>query len=76
VKVAAEKEAGALGAAMAAAVGTGLYRDLDEAAEAMVATPRVVHPDPEMKNFYGRRFALWQALEKSLAPHWAALKVP
>ncbi len=32
VKVAAEKETGALGAAMAAAVGTGRYRDLDEAA--------------------------------------------
>jgi L-xylulokinase len=76
VKVAAEKEAGALGAAMAAAVGTGRYRDLDEAAEAMVAAPRVVQPDREMKDFYGRRFALWQAVEKSLAPHWAALKVP
>ena len=40
VKVAAETETGALGAAMAAAVGTGRYRDLDEAAEAMVAAPR------------------------------------
>ena len=75
VKVAAEKETGALGAAMAAAVGTGRYRDLDEAAETMVAAPRVVQPDPEMKDLYGRRFALWQAVEKSLAPHWAALKV-
>jgi L-xylulokinase len=76
VKVAAEKETGALGAAMAAAVGTGQYRDLDEAAEVMVAAPRVVEPDPAMKDFYARRFALWQAVEKSLAPHWAALKVP
>jgi L-xylulokinase len=74
VKVAAEKETGALGAAMAAAVGTGRYRDLDEAASAMVAPPRVVEPDPAMKDFYARRFALWQAVEASLAPHWAALR--
>ena len=75
VKVAAEKETGALGAAMAAAVGTRCYRDLDEAAEAMVAAPRIVEPDPAMKGFYARRFELWQAVEKSLAPHWAALSV-
>ena len=76
VKVAAEPETGALGAAMAAAVGTGRYRDLDEAAGAMVVAPRVVAPDPAMKGFYARRFELWQAVEKSLAPHWAALRVP
>jgi L-xylulokinase len=76
VKVAAEKETGALGAAMAAAVGTGHYLDLDEAAAAMVALPRVVKPNAAMKDFYARRFALWQAVEKSLAPHWAALRIP
>ncbi len=27
-----------------------------------------------MKDFYARRFALWQAVEASLAPHWAALR--
>jgi L-xylulokinase len=74
VKVAAEKETGALGAAMAAAVGTGRYRDLDEAADAMVAPPRIVEPNPVMKDFYQRRFALWQAVEASLAPHWTALR--
>ena len=76
VKVAAEAETGALGAAMAAAVGTGRYSSLDEAAEVMVAPPRVVAPCPAMKDFYARRFALWQAVEKSLVPHWAALKIP
>ena len=76
VKVAAEPETGALGAAMAAAVGTGRYRDLDEAASAMVAAPRVVEPDPAIRDHHVRRFELWQAVEKSLAPHWAALRVP
>lgn len=74
VKVATEKETGALGAAMAAAVGTGRYCDLDAAAEAMVAPPRVVEPNPAMKDFYARRFALWQAVQASLAPHWTALR--
>ena len=74
VKVAAQAESGALGAAMAAAVGTGRYRDLDEAAEAMVAPPVVVKHDPGLKNFYHSRFELWQAVEASLAPHWAALR--
>ena len=44
VKIASEKEAGALGAAMAAAVGTGRYSGLDEAAEMMVGPPRIVAP--------------------------------
>ena len=61
---------------MAAAVGSGLYSNLDEAAEVMVALPRIVAPCPAMKGFYARRFALWRAVEKSLAPHWAALKIP
>ena len=75
VKIASEKEAGALGAAMAAAVGTGRYSGLDEAAEMMVGPPRIVTPCPAMKGFYARRFALWRAVEKSLAPHSAALKI-
>jgi L-xylulokinase len=74
VKVAAQAETGALGAAMAAVVGTGRYRDIDKAAEAMVAPPAIVTPNPGLKDFYQRRFALWRAVEASLSPHWAALR--
>ena len=52
----------------------GAIRDLDEAAEAMVAPPVIVKHDPGLKDFYHRRFELWQAVEASLAPHWAALR--
>ena len=31
--------------------------------------------DATMKDFYVRRFALWRAVEKSLALHSAALKI-
>jgi L-xylulokinase len=76
IKVSAEPESGALGAAMAAAVGTGRYADLDQAAAAMVTRPAVVHPDPALKDHYRRRFDLWQSVGASLAPHWAALRMP
>ena len=72
--VAAQPEAGALGAAMAAAVGAGRFADLDEAAAAMVAPPRRITPDPQRHAIYQRRYALWQAVEQSLAPHWATLR--
>jgi L-xylulokinase len=74
VRVAAQAETGALGAAMAAAVGAGRFASLDEAAAAMVAPSREIVPDPCLAGFYQRRFALWQAVGKSLAPHWAALR--
>lgn len=73
VHVTAQPEAGALGAAMAAAVGAGRFADLDAAA-AMVAAPRAVTPVAAHKALYDRRFALWSALGDSMAPHWRALK--
>ncbi len=51
-----DPESCALGAAMTAAVGAGLYRDLDEAARAMVAIDRVVEPDPAHQGVYDDLF--------------------
>ena len=73
VDVAAQPESGALGAAMAAAVGSGRFADLDAAAADMVQPATEVRPDVERAEIYRRRFALWQDLERVLAPHWAAL---
>jgi L-xylulokinase len=72
--VAAQPEAGALGAAMAAAIGAGRFADLDEAAAAMVAPASQITPDPQRNAIYQRRYELWQAIEQSLAPHWAKLR--
>ncbi len=74
LRVAAQPEAGALGAAMAAAVGTGRFADLDAAASAMVAPPQEIAPVPDRADVYARRFGIWRALEASLAPHWASLR--
>lgn len=73
VDVAAQPESGALGAAMAAAVGSGRFADLDTAAAEMVLPATEVQPDAQRADIYRRRFSLWQDLERALAPHWAAL---
>jgi L-xylulokinase len=73
VEVTTQPEAGALGAAMAAAVGAGLYADLDEAAERMAAPTRTVAPRRDGVVPMRRRFDLWRDLCGRLRPHWSAL---
>ena len=61
-----EPESCALGAAMAAAVGAGLFPDFDAAAAAMVATERVVEPDPSLRGVYDELFARYVDLYAAL----------
>ena len=57
----------ALGAAMIAACGLGIYGDYAEAAEALVRTEHIYEPLPEETSFYREKFSefdrLWRALE-------------
>lgn len=57
----------ALGAAMIAACGLGIYGDYAEAAEALVRTEHIYEPLPEETSFYWEKFSefdrLWRALE-------------
>jgi len=71
---AAQIEAGALGAAMAAAVGAGQFTGLKAAATAMVAPARMVAPDLGRTDIYRSRFKLWQAADSNLSPHWVSLR--
>ncbi len=61
-----ETESCALGAAMSAAVGAGLFPDFDAAARAMVAIERVIPPNPEnipvYDELFGRYVATYHAL--------------
>jgi FGGY-family pentulose kinase len=61
-----ETESCALGSAMAAAVGAGLFPDFDAAARAMVAVERVVEPSPALRAVYddlfGRYVRTYEAL--------------
>lgn len=52
---AAEAETGLTGAAIAAAVGAGIYADVAEAARAMVATDRVFDPRAALNDLFAER---------------------
>jgi xylulokinase len=55
-------EAGALGAAILAGVGVGVYASVQEAVDALIAIDRVFEPQPERHRQYGERFARYRAL--------------
>ncbi len=53
VSLTSESEGPVLGSAMLAAVGAGIYPDIQTAADNMVHTERVIEPDPEAHEAYG-----------------------
>lgn len=57
-----QTEAGALGAAMLAAVGTRAFASLEEAADAMVAPRRTFEPRPEISEQYEGYFEKYRQL--------------
>ncbi|HQE81372.1 MAG TPA: FGGY family carbohydrate kinase [Candidatus Hydrogenedentes bacterium] len=57
-----QTEAGALGAAMLAAVGTSAFASLEEAVEAMVTPGRAFEPRPEVSEQYESRFERYKML--------------
>ncbi len=66
--VSALPQASTLGAAMAAGVASGLYKDLKEAAQAMAPQLHVVEPDPvgaaEYQDLYERWLAMYHRLQE------------
>jgi autoinducer 2 (AI-2) kinase len=60
VEVAAVSEATALGAALCAGAGAGLFRDLEAGARARVAVARRHEPDPGAADTYARLYAGWR----------------
>ena len=69
VKTTESKEGPALGAAILAAVGTGIYASVPEACDAIVRTAQVQQPEPgrsaEYEKYYGVYRAVYPALKKS-----------
>lgn len=62
VKVPVVKEATALGAAILAGVGVGLYADVEEAVERTVKWDRQFQPDSSVKPVYDALYANWKKL--------------
>ena len=74
VTVAEAQETGALGAAIAAAVGTGIHPDVEAAVAAMTRPAHCFSHDPAMRAHYDRRYAIWTRLTAALDPLWRALE--
>lgn len=55
-------EAGALGAAILAGLGCGIFSSLKDGVDAMVHLERTFEPDPAKQRLYNERFAKYQRL--------------
>ena len=73
VRLGSAEETGALGGAIAAAVGIGHSASEEAAVAAMTTQRAVLSPDPARKTLYDRRFAVWQRLTAAMEPFWADL---
>ena len=73
VRLGSAEETGALGGAIAAAVGIGHFASEEAAVAAMTTQRAVLSPDPARKTLYDRRFAVWQRLTAAMEPFWADL---
>ena len=67
-------EAGALGAAILAGGGCGVFSSLESGVERMVQLGRSIEPDPTRQRLYDERFAQYQRLWHSMADGLRALK--
>ena len=59
-------EATALGCAMVASVGAGIYKDYDEAAEKMVRVTKRYVPNPNNAEMYKDAYAVWKSIFRDL----------
>jgi L-xylulokinase len=69
------KELGALGAAMSAAVATGVYQNYEQAAEAMVRISAPVPPDKGKFSIYQQKYAKYTAICGALDQIWDQFEV-
>jgi L-xylulokinase len=73
VSIPACSEAGALGAAIAAAVGARIFPDLPEAVHAMTGTRARFVPNPDMAAHYEERYRTYGMLTEAMKPVWARM---
>lgn len=63
-------QTGALGAAIAAGVGAGLFSDLGQGVDRMVKTAQSFTPSTHYKAVHDKRYRLFQRLALTMAPVW------
>ena len=73
VTVAEARETGALGAAIAAAVGVGIHADEVSGVREMVRPERTCRPEQRMRAYFDRRYGIWTRLTAAMEPIWKEL---
>lgn len=73
VSVSVSRETGALGAAIAAGTGVGLFADFTDGANAMVRVDRHYRPNSALAAHYHRRYALYKDIAEAMTPLWRRL---
>ena len=74
VEVSEAEELGAMGAAMAAGVGVGVFADMYQAVEQFTDIRRVYQPDPEKHAYYQKKYAMYRRLIDALDPLWGDIE--
>ncbi|KQU79060.1 xylulose kinase [Mesorhizobium sp. Root102] len=70
VTVARSRETGALGAAIAAGTGVGIFADYNAGAAAMTAAARHFLPNEAVADAYARRYRLYGEINQAMTPIW------
>ncbi len=64
-------ETGALGSAIAAGIGTGVYSSYEEAFEKAVKIKRKLEPDESKKEVYEKRYREWTFINELMKTYWS-----
>lgn len=70
VTVTRSRETGALGAAIAAGTGAGLFADFAEGAGRMVRAEKVLEPDRSLAELHDERYAIYTLIAETMTPVW------
>ncbi len=70
ITVPQSRETGALGAAIAAGVGAGVFTRLEEGVAAMTRAQRTFEPNAQLKAHYDRRYQTYLGLAEAMTPIW------
>ena len=69
-----DKELGAQGAAMAAGIAAGIYKDYTDAVSRTVKVTNTVYPRPEYREIYEEKYKAYRKVIESLSKAWKAFK--
>lgn len=72
VTVAEAQETGALGAAIGAGVGVGMFEDYEAGIAKMTRIKAFYTPNPKMQEHYNSRYARYLQLTEAMQPLWSA----